>query len=282
MDREASIDRAREVTQRAAEVALWAGRPEDGLADVREALARHQATEWTIQCGWLLVIGMRACADLAGQARASADEPATQAAVDAADDLAAWVNRMSGTPFTDHPYLATIPAERASWNAERSRLTGPGEPAAWQTAAEAWANLGCPHRAAYAVWRHAEAHLLAGERPGPVASTLREAAAAADGHVPLQTAIHALADRARIPLDTPVSAPAGPPADTAPYGLTEREVLVLRLLVAGRSNGEIGAELFISRKTASVHVSNILRKLGVSNRAQAAALAERAGLVTTS
>ena len=67
-----------------------------------------------------------------------------------------------------------------------------------------------------------------------------------------------------------------------PYGLTEREVLVLRLLVAGRSNGEIGAELFISRKTASVHVSNILRKLGVSNRAQAAALAERAGLVSTS
>jgi DNA-binding NarL/FixJ family response regulator len=67
-----------------------------------------------------------------------------------------------------------------------------------------------------------------------------------------------------------------------PYGLTERELLVLRSLVAGRSNGEIGAELFISRKTASVHVSNILRKLGVSNRAQAAALAERAGLVSTS
>jgi DNA-binding NarL/FixJ family response regulator len=64
--------------------------------------------------------------------------------------------------------------------------------------------------------------------------------------------------------------------------LTDRELLVLRLLVAGRSNGEIGAELFISRKTASVHVSNILRKLGVSTRVQAAALAERAGLVRTS
>jgi len=64
-----------------------------------------------------------------------------------------------------------------------------------------------------------------------------------------------------------------------PYGLTEREVLVLRLIVAGRSNRQIGAELFISPKTASVHVTNILRKLGVSTRAQAAALAERAGLV---
>ena len=68
----------------------------------------------------------------------------------------------------------------------------------------------------------------------------------------------------------------------APYGLTDRELLVLRLLVAGRSNGEIGAELFISRKTASVHVTNILRKLGVSTRVQAAALAERAGLLHTS
>jgi DNA-binding NarL/FixJ family response regulator len=148
-------------------------------------------------------------------------------------------------------------------------------------AAEAWADLGCPHRAAYAAWRHAEARLLAGEPPAAVASTLRDAAVAADGHVPLQTAIRALADRARIPLDAAASAPTEPP-DTTRYGLTEREVLVLRLLVAGRSNGEIGAELFISRKTASVHVSNILRKLGVANRAQAAALAERAGLVTTS
>jgi DNA-binding CsgD family transcriptional regulator/tetratricopeptide (TPR) repeat protein len=276
MDREASIDRAREVTQRAAEVALWAGQPEDGLADVREALARHQTAEWTMQCGWLLVIGMRACADLAAQARARRDEPTTHAALAAAGGLIAWVDEMGGTPFTDHPCVATIPAERATWNAERSRLAGMGDPTVWQAAADAWGALGCPHRAAYAGWRHAEARLLAGEPPAAVASTLRQAAATADGHVPLQTAIHALADRARIPLDTAASAEAEPSEAAVPYGLTEREVLVLRLLVAGRSNGEIGAELFISRKTASVHVSNILRKLGVSNRAQAAALAERA------
>jgi DNA-binding NarL/FixJ family response regulator len=75
--------------------------------------------------------------------------------------------------------------------------------------------------------------------------------------------------------------PAEPHSDAAPYGLTDRELLVLRLLAAGRSNGEIGAQLFISRKTASVHVSNILRKLGVSTRVQAAALAERAGILDT-
>ena len=51
---------------------------------------------------------------------------------------------------------------------------------------------------------------------------------------------------------------------------------MLRLLAAGLTNAQIGAELFISPKTASVHVSNILRKLGASGRAQAAATAERA------
>ena len=54
---------------------------------------------------------------------------------------------------------------------------------------------------------------------------------------------------------------------------------MLRLLAAGRTNAQIGTELFISPKTASVHVSNILRKLGASGRAQAAATAERAGLL---
>jgi DNA-binding CsgD family transcriptional regulator len=83
---------------------------------------------------------------------------------------------------------------------------------------------------------------------------------------------------APIPLDAP-SIPAEPHNEPTPYGLTERELLVLRLLAAGRSDREIGAELFISGKTASVHVSNILRKLGVSSRVQAATLAERGGIL---
>ena len=118
------IDNAREVAQRTAEVALWAGRPGDGLAQVRQALARYHVPDWTIQCGWLLAVGMRACADLAEQGRARRDESATQAALAAADDLETWVNRMGGKPFVDHPYVATIPAERAIWQAERSRLPG--------------------------------------------------------------------------------------------------------------------------------------------------------------
>jgi DNA-binding CsgD family transcriptional regulator len=70
-------------------------------------------------------------------------------------------------------------------------------------------------------------------------------------------------------------------ADLNPLaGLTAREIEVLQLIADGKSNGEIGAALFISTKTASVHVSNILAKLGVSSRGEAAALAHRRGLVS--
>ena len=61
--------------------------------------------------------------------------------------------------------------------------------------------------------------------------------------------------------------------------MTDRELTVLPLLAAGRTNPQIGAELYISTSIASVHVSNILRKLGVSSRVQADAIAERAGLL---
>ena len=70
---------------------------------------------------------------------------------------------------------------------------------------------------------------------------------------------------------------ATPPSAT-PYGLTERELEVLALVATGRTNRQIGAALFISEKTASVHVSRILAKLDVSSRAQAAAVATQVGL----
>ncbi len=77
------------------------------------------------------------------------------------------------------------------------------------------------------------------------------------------------------------SRPAGQPAGQrrGPLaGLTGRELEVLRLLAAGQSNKEIGAELFIATKTASVHVSNILAKLGAASRTEAAAIAHGEGL----
>lgn len=71
---------------------------------------------------------------------------------------------------------------------------------------------------------------------------------------------------------------AAPPEQSPVAGLTPREIEVLQLVAAGRSNGEIGSALFISTKTASVHVSNILAKLGVGGRGEAAAVAHRIGL----
>jgi DNA-binding CsgD family transcriptional regulator len=93
------------------------------------------------------------------------------------------------------------------------------------------------------------------------------------GAAPLATDIGHLAARARIALgDGPEPAPDTP---DEVFGLTARERDVLRLVAAGRSNRQIAQELFISPKTASVHVSNILAKLGVSGRGEAAALAHR-------
>ena len=114
----------------------------------------------------------------------------------------------------------------------------------------------------------------------PAAALLRTAAMQARHHVPLSNAIGDLARRARIEFTQPeLSASSDEPMRASTLGLTERELAVLQLLGLGKTNSEIGAELFISRKTASVHVSNILRKLGVSTRVQAAALAERAGIL---
>ena len=68
-------------------------------------------------------------------------------------------------------------------------------------------------------------------------------------------------------------------AASEPQRLTAREREILALVAEGRSNGEIGRQLFISTKTVSVHVSNILGKLGAAGRTEAAAIARRDGLL---
>jgi DNA-binding NarL/FixJ family response regulator len=93
---------------------------------------------------------------------------------------------------------------------------------------------------------------------------------------PLADEIEAPARRARIELAATAPAPA-PVADD--LGLTPREREVLGQLALGRTNRQIAGELFISVKTAGVHVSHILEKLGASTRTEAATAAHRLGLV---
>lgn len=166
--------------------------------------------------------------------------------------------------------------------AERTRLAGSSDSDSWRRAAKAWQEAGCPHRAGYAWWQ-AEAELNRGQR-ALAADALRAAAVAADGHVPLLARVPVLAKRAHVSLQPTVlaqqSVPGQPsPAARGPYRLTSRELAALRLLADGHTNAEIAAALYISPSTAGVHVTSILRKLGVSGRVQAAALAERAGLL---
>ena len=160
--------------------------------------------------------------------------------------------------------------------AEHARLTAAADTAErWATAAERCDRLRLAHHGAYARFRRAEALLTRGSRT-QVSELLREACtdAEASGAVPLRNDVAALARRANIDLERD-EMPATPAEQ---LGLTPREGEVLALLADGRTNPQIAERLFISAKTASVHVSNILRKLEATNRGEAAALAHRHGL----
>jgi DNA-binding NarL/FixJ family response regulator len=158
--------------------------------------------------------------------------------------------------------------------AEAARLRGEDDPATWQASVDAF-GWGHVYETARARWRLAGALLAADER-GAAAEELRAAHAAALrlGAGPLREAVVALARRGRLETGLPGARPADPAAV-----LTAREAEVLGLLAQGRTNRQIGAALFISEKTASVHVSNILAKLGAGSRTEAVAVAARRGLL---
>jgi DNA-binding NarL/FixJ family response regulator len=94
---------------------------------------------------------------------------------------------------------------------------------------------------------------------------------------PLAREIAAFARRARVQLDRATAGESSAPGIER-LDLTARELEVLQLLAGGKTNREIAAELVISEKTASVHVSHILSKLGVRNRVEAASLAHALGV----
>ena len=198
---------------------------------------------------------------MASAAHACAEAPGTRSA----RLLGLLRDEAEKMPARGRPQLA----RRLVFEAEAARAEGVSDLARWDEVAAAWEDLGEPHPLACALWRAAVSTADRDE----AAVRLRRAAVLADGlgARPLRERIEAAARRARVPL--------GGRTDGNALGLTPREREVLRLVADGRSNREIAGELFISAKTASVHVSNILAKLEVTSRGEAAATAHRMGLV---
>ncbi|HEY4789821.1 MAG TPA: response regulator transcription factor, partial [Actinomycetes bacterium] len=262
------------LSARTAELALLEGRPADASTAVAEGLKLLGLQPYLAAS--LYTLGLRAAADRAELARARRAEGEELEARAVGHELAAR-QRAQASAVTANPAAALSPrveAEAVTGEAELARLQGRNDAELWAAAAKAWERLGEPYPTIYARWREAEALLLGGVGRERVEPSLRAAYATARelGQAPLRAEIEALARRGR--LDLGVAVPAPPTL----AGLTPRELEVLRLLVEGRSNRQIAEQLFISTKTASVHVTNLLAKLGVHSRLEAAALARRLGL----
>jgi len=268
-----------------AELALWEGRHDQAATAVAETL------RWIAEQDPEGVPTQLSCECYAPALRLAADRAELAAARGATDDVTeagrrvapviAAIDRLSSSRSPQ----ARIPVVIGSVllaRAEQSRLEGRSDPKQWQAAAVAWERLAYPFEAAYARFRQAEALLAGGPPRTPAESVLRSAhqTVVALGAAALRREIELLAKRGRLRLENQADTAVAPKerSPAASLGLTRREAEVLTLVAEGRSNRQIGQELFITEKTASLHVSHILAKLGVAGRGEAAAIAHRLGL----
>jgi DNA-binding CsgD family transcriptional regulator/tetratricopeptide (TPR) repeat protein len=261
------------------EVAFWQGRHHDGIRHVREALtwAEKVGGQWTLVGIRLAALGVALCAELAAAAarRQSDDERAE--AVKEGEQL---LTLARDTARLGRPRTGNLGPEGRAWlaraEAEASRMTGESDPELWRAAVESF-DYGAVYEQAICRWRSAEALLRVEDRAaagvelkaaGEVASRL--------GALPLRDAVRKLARRARLTIgDGP-----GPRETLDPF--TPRERSVLRLVALGRTNRQVGEELYISEKTVSVHLSRIMAKLGAARRTEAVAMAYERGLLDDS
>ncbi|MFH9414255.1 ATP-binding protein [Streptomyces rochei] len=252
------------------DAAALRGDPEDAVRWARSTVARLTDDAGTPPAVTvrLAALALSAVADTVVGLRAAGDEAEAGRWTQAAAELLEQARRSARRGEDDRPQGPEGQAWLARAEAEWERLaTGP-DPAAWQRAVDGFAH-GDVYERARCRLRLAEALLAAG-RPQEAAREAGLAHREADrlGAAPLRERLDDLVRRAR-------------PADTGDRAtqLTAREQEVLRLLARGRSNRQIGEELFITAKTASVHVSNILAKLEAASRTEAVAVAYRQGLI---
>ena len=264
----------REILETGAEIELWAGRPEAALELVWDALSAIAGTDEMALGSMLVALGLRALADQVAvrrEARARTQHDSRRDTL--LTRLGEAHERSAETDVRGDPVVDLL------CHAEQGRLDGDGADA-WRDVASAWEGLERPFPAAYARWREAESRLRQGVGAAAIAP-LRAAHATARelGATLLVEEAENLARWYRVDLlpESPVADPAAEAHPLDSYGLTSREREVLDALAAGHTNQEIATTLFISVKTASVHVSNILRKLDVRSRGEAARLAHRLG-----
>jgi len=269
-----------------AEFGLWAGHQDQAATAVAEGLGgwaeRDPASTQTHpdDSEWY-PLALRLEADRAEQAAARRASEEVAEARRRAAPLVAELDRLAaaGPPQARYPYVV---GNLLLARAEQSRLDGRSDPQRWRAAAVAWEQLEYPFESAYARFREAEALLAAGASRPQAEQVLRGAyrTAVALGAAPLRREIGSLAKRGRLRLDDHLdtAATSKVPSPAASLGLTRREAEVLVLVAKGRTNQQIGRELFITQGTAGVHVSRILTKLGVASRVEAAAIAHRLDL----
>jgi len=278
-----------------AEWLLESGRPEEvePIARAGVALPPNHAP-WEDHCASLVWSWARAAADQAESARARRDVSAQRrAAASGAAALAALDVVFARPRHEAAPDRGRARAYAALAAAEHTRLLGRSEADAWRAAQRAWDGRSNVLRPLYARVREAEALLeLGGPGRSEGVAVLREAhdLAVTYGAAQVLTMIEGLARRGRVGLAADAATAPGTPAmstgaslapqEGRPYGLTHREMEILGLLACGLTNRQIGERLFISPKTAGVHVSNILGKLDVGSRIQAATMAHHLGLET--
>lgn len=256
------------------DAAALSGDAEAAVAELRasvESLVDEAGTRPDVTVR-LTALALSAVADAAAEARLTGDEAAARRWSAVAAELMEPAREVAlrgqnGVPQgpEGRAWLARAEAECA-W-----AVTGP-DAAAWERTVEAF-GYGDAYELARCRLRYAQA-LLAADRREEAAVETGAARRTADrlGAGPLLERAQALIRRGRL---------AGDPsaAGVRSVTLTAREQDVLRLLALGRSNRQIGEELFISGKTASVHVSNILAKVGAASRTEAVAIAYRERLI---
>jgi DNA-binding NarL/FixJ family response regulator len=259
-----------------ADLAIERGQPEEAYAHVERALALVTVTDDASRRAQMCALGVHALADGLAYDRARGRQADAENAQRLAAGLVQEANRLvdGGAGSRAPQAMACI----SMCIAEASRLSR-SDPLLWAAAVSLWNAAHEPYRAAYCQWRQAEALLenRVGRREAAECLSVAFATASRIGANPLRMHIEQLAQRARITLSVDLVLPPSP-ADS--LGLTPREMEILGQLADGLTDREIAEALFISKKTASVHVSNVLHKLDVSNRVEAGRVGQAHGLGT--